>query len=185
MNNPSNTGNSRNDIFNLLGNMSTSNTNQSTGTNNQGGLMDLNSILNGTGSVPQQNERGMNLDFMASGSQPQQNTPQNLNEVFKNEDISIFSSLNQNNNIYSGSFYVSNNTNTQINDVIFNFSVKKYIHCQVLSTSGKDLAPNAALGIKKDVTMTSNDTSKNWVIKITISYFKNGNKIEANKVITL
>ena len=182
--NTNNTGNTGGDIFNLLGNIGSSNPNQSA--NNQGGLGDLNSILSGTGSAPQQNAGGMNLDFMGmGGGQPQQSTPQNLNEVFKNEDISIFSSLNHDNNVYNGSFYVSNNTNTQINDVTFNFLVKKYIHCQVHSTTGKDLAPNASLGIKKDVTMTSSDTSKNWVIKIAISYFKNGNKIDANKIITL
>ena len=182
--NTNNTGNTGGDIFNLLGNIGSSNQNQ--GANNQGGLGDLNSILSGTGSAPQQNAGGMNLDFMGmGGGQPQQSTPQNLNEVFKNEDISIFSSLNHDNNVYNGSFYVSNNTNTQINDVTFNFLVKKYIHCQVHSTTGKDLAPNASLGIKKDVTMTSSDTSKNWVIKIAISYFKNGNKIDANKIITL
>jgi len=182
--NTNNTGNTGGDIFNLLGNIGSSNQNQ--GANNQGGLGDLNSILSGTGSAPQQNAGGMNLDFMGmGGGQPQQSTPQNLNEVFKNEDISIFSSLNHDNNVYNGSFYVSNNTNTQINDVTFNFLVKKYIHCQVHSTTGKDLAPNASLGIQKDVTMTSSDTSKNWVIKIAISYFKNGNKIDANKIITL
>ena len=182
--NTNNTGNTGGDIFNLLGNIGSSNQNQ--GANNQGGLGDLNSILSGTGSAPQQNAGGMNLDFMGmGGGQPQQSTPQNLNEVFKNEDISIFSSLNHDNNVYNGSFYVSNNANTQINDVTFNFLVKKYIHCQVHSTTGKDLAPNASLGIKKDVTMTSSDTSKNWVIKIAISYFKNGNKIDANKIITL
>ena len=178
-----NTGNSGNDIFNLLGNIGSSN--PSTNVKGQGGLMDLNSILSGTGSSPPKNNGGMNLNFMDSGNQTQQKLPQNLNEVFKNDDISIFSSLNKNNNVYSGSFYVSNNTNTHINDVMFNFLVKKYIHCQVHSTSGKDLAPNASLGIKKDVTMTNNDISKNWVIKISINYLKNGNKIEANKVITL
>ena len=185
---PANTGNNTNtgggDIFNLLGNVGS--TDVKTG-GNQGGLMDLNSILNGPGSQPQQAPgNGMNLDFMNMGGQTQQNNvPQNLKEVFKNNDISIFSGLNQNNNVYNGAFYISNNTNSQINDVIVNFGVKKYLTLQVHSTSGKDLAPNASLAIKKDVTMTNKDPNKAVVIKLTISYSKDGNNVNEAKVVTL
>ena len=166
--------------------MGGSNTNPSTGAN-QGNLMDLNSILTGNNSQPQQSSGGgMNLDFMGMGGQPQQsNTPPNLKEVFKNNDITVFSSLNQNNNVYNGSFYISNNTSSQINDVVVNFLVKKYISCQVHSTSGKDLPPNASLGIKKDVTMTNNDPNKGCIIKIAINYNKDGNTINDSKVVTL
>ena len=67
----------------------------------------------------------MNLDFMGMGGQLQQsNTPPNLKEIFKNNDITIFSSLNQNENVYNGSFYISNNTSSQINDIVVNFLVK-------------------------------------------------------------
>ncbi len=156
-----------------------------TGANKQGGLMDLNSILSGNNS--QQNSGGgMNLDFMGMGGQPQQNnSPQNLNEVFKNGDITIFSSLNHNNNVYEGSFYISNNTGSQINDVVVNFGVKKYISCQVHSTSGNSLPPNASLGIKKDVTMTNNDPNKGCIIKMSIAYNKDGNTVNESKIVTL
>ena len=175
-------GNAGNDIFSLLGNMGSSNPNPSSG-NNQGNLMDLNSILSGN----QQSQPQGGLDFMGMGGQPQpqSNTPPNLKEVFKNSDISIYSSLNQNNNVYEGSFYVSNNTSSQINDVVVNFLVKKYISCQVHSTSGKDLAPNASLGIKKDVTMTNNDPNKGCIIKMSINYSKDGNPVTESKVVTL
>ena len=162
-----------NDIFNLLGNMggSTSNTSNA---QPQGGLMDFNSILSGnSGNQPPQ-------------QQPQQsNVPPNMTEVYKNNDITIYSSLMKNNNIYTGSFFISNNTSSQINDVAVNLLVKKYISCQIHATSGKDLAPNASLGIRKDVTMTNNDPNKNVVIKMTISYNKDGNTINESKVVTL
>ena len=176
--------NNNNDIFSLLGNMGSSNTNNAN--NNQGGLMDLNSMLNSNNQQPQQSSGGGMIDFMNMGGQTSQNnTPQNLKEVFRNGDISIFSSLNQNNNVYNGSFYISNNTSSQINDVVVNFLVKKYISCQVHSTSGKDLAPNASLGIKKDVTMTNNDPNKAVIIKMSINYSKDGNNVSESKVVNL
>ena len=163
-----------NDIFNLLGNMG-GNTNNTNNAQPQGGLMDFNSILSGNSGNQQPPQQ-----------QPQQsNVPPNMTEVYKNNDITIYSSLMKNNNSYSGSFFISNNTNSQINDVAVNLLVKKYISCQIHSTTGKDLAPNAALGIRKDVTMTNNDPNKNVVIKMTISYNKDGNTFNESKVVTL
>mgnify|MGYP002624394863 FL=1 len=181
--NPSNAGANNNDIFSLLGNMGGSNP-PNAGANQGGGLMDLNSILSGNNAQPQQSAGG--ADFMNMGGQPQQsNTPQNLKEVFRNNDISIYSSLTQNNNVYNGAFYVSNNTSSQISDVVVNFLVKKYINCQIHSTSGKDLAPNASLGIKKDVTMTNNDPNKGCIIKMSLNYSKEGNNVSESKIVTL
>ena len=174
---PANAGS--NDIFNLLGNMGGgSASNPNTGNQPQGGLMDFNSILSGNTAPPQ----GGNLNAQP----PQQsNVPQNLKEVFKNGDISIYTSFVQNNNVYTGSFYVSNNTSSQITDVVVNLLVKKYISCQIHSTSGKDLAPNASLGIKKDFSMTNNDPNRGVVLKMTISYTKEGNAVNDAKVVTL
>ena len=174
---PANAGS--NDIFNLLGSMGGgSASNPNTGNQPQGGLMDFNSILSGNTAPPQ----GGNLNAQP----PQQsNAPQNLKEVFKNGDISIYTSFVQNNNVYTGSFYVSNNTSSQITDVVVNLLVKKYISCQIHSTSGKDLAPNASLGIKKDFSMTNNDPNKGVVLKMTISYTKEGNAVNDAKVVTL
>ena len=183
--NTNNAGGNNNDIFSLLGNMGGSNPSPNTGSSAPGGgLMDLNSILSGNNSQPQQSSGG--ADFMNMGAQPQQSSaPQNLKEVFRNNDISIYSSLSQNNNVYNGAFYVSNNTSSQISDVVVNFLVKKYINCQIHSTSGKDLAPNASLGIKKDVTMTNNDPSKGCIIKMSINYSKEGNNVSESKIVTL
>ena len=174
--NPQSQTSGSNDIFNLLGNMgSNPNPASNTGAQSQGGIMDLNSILSGNNnqqSQPQQQNQQNNLQ-------------QNLKEVFKNGDISIYSSLIQNNNVYNGSFFISNNTNSQINDVVVNLLVKKYIACQIHATTGKDLAPNASLAIRKDVTMTNNDPNKGVVFKMAISYVKDGNNISESKIITL
>ena len=164
---------SGNDIFNLLGNMGGGNANTSPPA--QGGLMDFNSIL--SGNAPQNNQ---------PAQQPQQsNAPQNMTEIYKNDTITIYSGLMKNNNVYSGSFFISNNTNSQLNQVELNLFVKKHISCSVHATSGKDLGPNASLGIRKDVTMTNNDPNKKVVFKMEIKYVKDGNNVSESKVITL
>ena len=53
--------------------------------NNLGGMFNFMDI--GNNNVPQNNNM---------------NNSNNINEVFKNKDISIFSSLNKNNNVYEG-----------------------------------------------------------------------------------
>ncbi|MCQ2973100.1 MAG: AP-1 complex subunit gamma [archaeon] len=189
---PTANNNNNNDIFSLLGNMGSGNATNTNPQQPSGGLMDLNSIISG-GSQPQAapSSGGSPFDFMNMGNNAGSNNmnagvdTSNMKEVFKNNDITIYSSLNQNNNVYNGAFYVSNNTGSQINDVTINFLVKKYISCQVLSTSAKDLSPNASMGIKKEVSMTNNDPNKNVVIKLNINYNKEGNSINESKVITL
>ena len=47
------------------------------------------------------------------------------------------------------------------------------------------MAPNASLGIKKDVTMTNNDPNKGCIIKMSINYSKDGNTVNESKVVTL
>ena len=159
-----------NDIFNLLGNLGGNNNNTA---QPQGGLMDFNNIL-GNNQPPQPQPQ----------AQPEQNNlQQNLKEVFKNADLTIYSSIMPNNNVYTGSFFVSNNTSSQLNDVLFNLQVKKNIHCQVISTTGNILPPNASMGIRKDVTMTNNDPSKGVVIKIVITYVKDGNSVKDSGIV--
>jgi hypothetical protein len=71
--------------------------------------------------------------------------------IFKNNEISIFSSLTKTNNgtVIDGSFYVSNNTNKGLQNIKINFLVPKYINLKVLSNSGTSLDSNQSLGIKK------------------------------------
>ena len=143
----------------------------------------FNFIKNQSNTQPQQSSE--DLYFMNKGRQPQQNNvPQNLKEVFRNNDISIYSSLSQNNNEYIGAFYASNNTSTPISEVLINILVKKYIKCEIPSTSGKDLAPNEYLGIKKEIKFINNDPKKDCTIMILINYSKEGKYIKESKIIT-
>lgn len=82
---------------------------------------------------------------------------------------------------YNGNFYISNNTAMKYTNV--KFLVKRHITFKVNSTSGTELEPNASLGIKKDVTMKNNDLSKPIVIKINLTYTKDGKEISESAVI--
>ena len=144
----------------------------------------FNFTKNQSNTQPQQSSE--DLYFMNKGRQPQQNNvPQNLKEVFRNNDISIYSSLSHNNNEYIGTIYVSNNTSTPISEVLINILVKKYMIYQIYNTSGKDLAPNEYLGIKKEIKFKNNDPKKDCTIMISINYSKEGKFIEESKIITL
>ena len=68
----------------------------------------------------------------------------------------------KNNNVYSGSFFLSNNTSSSLNQVKINLYVKKHISCRINATTGKNLAPYASLEIRKDVFMTNNDPNKKF-----------------------
>ena len=84
---------------------------------------------------------------------------------------------------YNGNFYISNNTAMKYTNVKLNFLVKRHITFKVNLTSGTELEPNASLGIKKDVTMKNNDLSKPIVIKINLTYTKDGKEINESAVI--
>ena len=88
----------------------------------------------------------------------------------------------ENNNVYSGSFFLSNNTSSSLNQVKIDLYVKKYISCRINATTGKNLAPYASLEIRKDVFMTNNDPNKKVEIKMEIKYIRDGNNINDTKV---
>ena len=114
--------------------------------------------------------------------------PQNdgsMKEIYKNNEVTIYSMLNQNNDTYNGAFYISNNSPKYLTNVKLNFFVKKHVTFKVLSTSSSELGPNASLGIKKEITMQNNDLSKQIVIKMSISYNVDGNEIKDVKIINI
>ena len=88
----------------------------------------------------------------------------------------------KNNNVYSGSFFLSNNTSSSLNQVKIDLYVKKHISCRINATTGKNLAPYASLEIRKDVFMTNNDPNKKVEIKMEIKYIRDGNNINDTKV---
>lgn len=110
---------------------------------------------------------------------------QNKKEIYKNNEITIYSKLKSYNNIYTGAFYILNNSSNNLSNVKLNFSVKKNVIFKVISTSGSDLSPNSSLGIKKEVTIQNNDISKSIVIKMVISYNINGKEIINNTIINI
>lgn len=73
----------------------------------------------------------------------------NMKQVFQNNEITLYSSINKNSENMSGSFFVSNNVQNYLNNVKINFMVPKYLSLKVLNTSGSSLEPNQNLGIKK------------------------------------
>ena len=81
-------------------------------------------------------------------NQQKQNDP-SMKQVFKNNEITLYSSINKNTENMSGSFYVSNNIQKNLNNVKVNFMVPKYLTLKVLNTLGSSLEPNQGLGIKK------------------------------------
>lgn len=81
-------------------------------------------------------------------SQNQINDP-NMKQIFQNNEITLSSSITRNNENMSGCFYVSNNTQSYLNNVKVNFMVPKYITLKVSNTTGTSLEGNRSLGIKK------------------------------------
>ena len=207
-NNPpeNNTNQNNNDIFNLMGNLNLNNP-QPQQQNPQNNLFpDLGSILtnpnpvNNNPMMDNNNNQAMNIFNMMDPSQQASNIvnmgnimqqPQqpkvdgSMKEIFKNNEVTIYSMLNQNNDTYDGAFYISNNSPKYLTNVKLNFFVKKHVNFKVLSTSANELGPNASLGIKKEITMQNNDLSKQIVIKMSISYDADGTEVKDSKIINL
>ena len=72
-----------------------------------------------------------------------------MKQVFKNNEITIYTSLNKNNENINGFLYVSNNIQKYLNSVKVNFMVPKYMNLKVLNTTGSSLDPLQGLGVKK------------------------------------
>lgn len=92
------------------------------------------------------------MGFPSELNQPVITTPQHqMKQIFKNNEITIFSMLNKSNDNthVTGSFFASNNTDKQLNNVKINFSVKSSVIFKVLSTTGTYLEPRSSLGVKK------------------------------------
>ena len=125
---------------------------------------------------------GLN-DMFGFGVQPTQQPSDSMKEVYKNNEISIYSQFTGGNNSYQGNFFISNNTGKNLNNVKLNFLVKKHIQFKVISTSGNVLEPNASLGIKKEVSLQNNDPSKPIVIKMNLSYNVDGRDVSESAMI--
>ena len=197
VNNPPASNN--NDIFNLMGNLNLGNPQQQQNNPQTNLFPDLGSILSNLNPLNNNNNNnnmmgntGTNIFNMMDPSQQTSNImqPQNqingsMKEIYKNNEVTIYSMLNQNNDTYNGAFYISNNSPKYLTNVKLNFFVKKHVTFKVLSTSSSELGPNASLGIKKEITMQNNDLSKQIVIKMSLSYSADGTEIKDSKIINI
>lgn len=120
------------------------------------------------------NYNPMQQDFLAQ-PKAQSSTPK---EVFRNTDILIsHKTLKEDNNTYTGTFFVSNNCSEHLTNVKLNFMVVKNVNLKVLGTSGYSLEPKQYLGIKKDYTMINTEPQKKIVMKIKFSYTIGSNEV--------
>lgn len=99
--------------------------------------MNMNNNFNTQASIP--------ISPLINNSEPV------MTQIFKNNEIVIYSSLIKNPDKINvnGSFFISNSIDKTINNLKMNLSVKKHVNCKVISTSGSVLEPNKSLGIKK------------------------------------
>lgn len=84
------------------------------------------------------------------GSAPANNafTP-TMKDIFKNNEITIYTSVVRNNETVNRCFYVSNNIPKYLNNVKVTFSAPKHLSIKVVNTTGTALDPNQGLGVKK------------------------------------
>ena len=147
-------------------------------------LSQLGNLYGNQPSQPQPQPASSGLTDMFGGfnTQPAQSSNA-MKEVYKNNEVSIYSQFTGGNNSYQGNFFISNNTPKNLNNVKLNFLVKKHITFKVASTSGNTLGPNASLGIKKEVSLQNNDPSKPIVIKMNLSYNVDGRDVSESAMI--
>lgn len=72
-----------------------------------------------------------------------------MKEIFKNNEITIYTSIVKNNEAVNRTFYVSNNIPKNLNNVKVTFSAPKHLSIKVINTTGTALEPNQGLGVKK------------------------------------
>lgn len=86
---------------------------------------------------------GYGLNSYSTSSEP------GMKQVFRNNEITMYTSFNKNNENINGSLYVSNNIMKHLKNLKVNFMVPKYVNLKVLNTTGAALEPNQGLGVKK------------------------------------
>jgi hypothetical protein len=108
-----------------------------------------------------------------------------MKEIYKNNEITIYSSLNQMNDTYTGSFLISNNINKKLNNVKLTFATQKHVKLNVISTSSHELEANASLGVKKEVNIKNNDMNKPVVLRLSIEYNLDGRDFKEMKTVNI
>ena len=183
----SNTNNNNNNLFpdltSILGNQPAQNPMNNNNNNNNNNMFDFNSM----GMNLNNNNNNMNINNnnnMFNFNTQNQNNP-GMKEIYKNNEITIYSSLTQMNDTYTGSFLISNNISKKLNNVKLTFATQKHVKLNVLSTSAHELEANASLGVKKEVNIKNNDMNKNVVLRLSIEYNIDGRDFKEIKTVTI
>jgi len=96
------------------------------------------------------NQTSMGMDFNNIIQSNNNNSfASSMKEIFKNNDITIYTSVIKNNDNINRCFYVSNNISKYLNNVKVTFSAPKHLSIKVVNTAGVALEPNQGLGVKK------------------------------------
>lgn len=179
--NNSNNFNNNDNVFNIFGtnsNDNNNNTNKESNTMNFGNLgglnFDNNSIFGGT------TNNTMNSIF--DNSINSNNVSENIGKtIFSNSDFRLTSKTSHESNaVFNQTYFVSNLTNKELTNFKLTFLAPKTVSVKVLTTSSTNLSPNQANGIKKEINVTNNDSSKSVVLKLKITYNRNGEEILEN-----
>jgi len=72
-----------------------------------------------------------------------------MKDIFKNNEITIYTSVVKSNEAINRTFYVSNNNHKYLSNVKVTFSAPKHLSIKVVNTTGTALEPNQGLGVKK------------------------------------
>jgi len=89
----------------------------------------------------------MGMNF--AGNQQNITLTPTIKDVFRNNEITIYTSVIKNNDNINRCFYVSNNIAKFLNNVKVTFSAPKHLSIKVVNTTGTFLEPNQGLGVKK------------------------------------
>jgi hypothetical protein len=90
-----------------------------------------------------------NLIGINTGNNNQINYSSVMKEIFKNNEITIYTSVVKNNESINRCIYISNNTAKYLNNIKITISAPKHLSIKVVNTSGFALEPNQGLGVKK------------------------------------
>lgn len=105
--------------------------------------------------------------------------------VFSNSDFKITSKTNhESSNVFNQTYLVSNLTNNELSNFKLTFLAPKTVSVKVLTTSSTNLSSYQKSGIKKEINVTNNDTSKSVVLKLKVTYNRNGEEITENLTLT-
>lgn len=173
------------DIFNMT-NMSVGQTTNNTQSPFDTDIFGGGSINTNTSNSSNTNNNygGINVDLFGGGISMSNNTTNNNDKVvFSNSELKITCQVNKESSTQMNINYsCSNLSSKNLTNVKLTFLAPKNVTVKVNSTSGNTLDPNQTDGIRKELLIT-NDSNKQVVLKLKISYNVNGEEI--NESITL